>query len=251
MIRLRHVNQTISLSLVLLSLSACSSSNSGSTPADVLSIHSGVSNTQGGLRLVNTLPPPANSNDGLEQPLTANDVLQVEVFQTNTLNRTVQIDSAGRVSLPLIGTITAAGKTVRVLEQEIETAYGKSYLQSPDVSVFLKESVGQRVTVDGEVAKAGLYPVASGATLLDVIAQAGGFKDIADQRKVFVFRDVGSKKLVANYSVADIRSGRLLNPKIYGRDVIFVFTSQNRVALNNLKEALGMASNASRLAIIP
>ncbi|MGB3389565.1 MAG: SLBB domain-containing protein, partial [Pseudaminobacter sp.] len=111
--------------------------------------------------------------------------------------------------------------------------------------------MGQRVTIDGEVAKAGLYPVSAGTTLLDAIAMAGGFRDVADQKKVYVFRDVGGSKLVANYDVGDIRSGRLVNPRIYGGDVIMVFTSQSRVAINNLKEALGIAVNASRLAVIP
>lgn len=251
MIVSRLVTQLICTSAVLISLAGCSSSNSGSTPADVLSSVNNRSSEPGALRLVATLPPPENSNQGTEQPLAANDVLQIEVFQTNTLNRTVQIDSAGRISLPLVGTLVAAGKTVRTLEQEIKTAYGRSYLQNPDVTVFLKESVGQRVTVDGEVAKAGLYPVTSSATLLDILAQAGGFKEVADQKKVYVFRNVGNQKLVSNYNVADIRSGRLSNPRIYGGDVVFVFTSQNRVALNNLKEALGIASNATRLAVLP
>jgi len=80
---------------------------------------------------------------------------------------------------------------------------------------------------------------------------AGGFRSIADQNKVYVFREIGGRKLVANYSVAEIRSGRLGNPRIYGGDVVMVFTSQSRVAMNNLKEALGMAANASRLAVIP
>jgi len=107
------------------------------------------------------------------------------------------------------------------------------------------------VTVDGEVARAGLYPVTANTSLLDAIALAGGLRDIADQRKVYVFREVGGRKLVANYSIEDVRSGRLANPRIYGGDVVMVFTNENRVALNNLKEALGLATSASRLAVIP
>lgn len=235
-----------------LQVAACSSSaNSGASPADVLSLQASAGGSGSGLKLVSVLPPPANSKDGSEQPLSPNDILEIDVFQADTLDRTAQIDSAGRISLPLIGTVQAAGKTVRALESEIEAAYGRSYLQNPDVTVFLKESAGLRVTVDGEVAKAGIYPVSASTTLLDMIAQAGGFKDIADQRKVYVFRDVGSQKLVANYNVADIRSGKLANPRVYGGDVVVVFTNQSRVAMNNLKDALGIASNAARLAVIP
>lgn len=233
---------------------ACSTSaNSGASPADVLSLQSTAqgSSGSGGLRLVQTLPPPSNSQNGVEQPLSPNDVLEIDVFQADSLDRTVQIDSAGRISLPGAGTITAAGKTVRGLEQEIEAAYGRSYLQNPDVTIFVKESAGQLMTVDGEVMKPGRYPASANNTLLDSLALAGGFRDIADQRKVFVFREVGGEKLVANYSVADIRSGRLTNPRVYGGDTVFVFTNQSRVALNNLKEALGVASSASRLAVVP
>lgn len=235
-------------------MSGCNNTaNTGAAPSDVLSLQSGAGNAtgDGSLRLVKSLPAPAGTRDGAEQLLSANDVLEVNVYNTDSLNRVVQVDSLGLISLPLIGVQTAAGKSVRQLEQELERAYGASYLQSPDITVFLKESASQRVTIDGEVAKAGLYPVAASTTLLDAIALAGGLRDIADQTKVYVFRDVGGTKLVANYNVQHIRSGRLANPRIYGGDVIMVFTSKSRVAMNNLKEALGIAVNASRLAVIP
>jgi polysaccharide export outer membrane protein len=241
------------LAVCLCLLAGCTSTaNTGAAPTDVLSLQSGATvSADGSLQLVKTLPPPLGTAGGSEQLLSPNDVLEISVFQADSLNKTVQIDAAGRISLPLIGVVQAAGKSVRQLEQELEAAYGKSYLQSPDITVFLKDSAGQRVTIDGEVAKAGLYPVTAGTSLLDVIAMAGGFRDIADQKKVFVFRDVGGRKLVANYSVALIRSGQLANPRIYGGDTIMVFTSESRVAVNNLKEALGMAANVSRLAVIP
>jgi polysaccharide export outer membrane protein len=233
-------------------LAGCSTANTGSAPSDVLSLQKGATSTaDGSLQLVKALPPPLGTEGGSEQLLSPNDTLDISVYQADTLNRTVQIDSTGRISMPLIGVVQAAGKSVRQLEQELERAYGKSYLQSPDITVFLKDSAGQRVTIDGEVAKAGLYPVTANTTLLDVVAMAGGFRDIADQNKVYVFRNVGARKLVANYSVEQIRSGKLVNPHIYGGDVVVVFTSQSRVAVNNLKEALGMAANASRLAVIP
>jgi polysaccharide export outer membrane protein len=241
--------------LSCLTISACSGTASGSGPAasssaEVLSLQAGAS-SPGELRVVQDLPAPANTQNGLEQPLSPNDVLEVDVFQADSLDRTVQVDSSGRISLPLVGEVVAAGKTVRALEQEIESAYGANYLQSPDVTVFLKESFGQRVTVDGEVAKAGIYPVSSSSTLLETVALAGGLREVADQSKVYVYREIAGQRLVANYNVADIRSGKKQNPRIYGGDVVVVFTSQSKVAMNNLKEALGIASSAARLAVIP
>lgn len=229
----------------------CSTTETPSSSAEVLALQGSASGQSQGLRVVPDLPPPSNTQDGQEQPLAPNDVLEVDVFQADSLDRTVQIDAAGRINLPLIGAVEAAGKSVRTLEQEIEAAYGRNYLQNPDVTIFLKESFGQRITIDGEVAKAGVYPVSSGSTLLESIALAGGFRPIADQSKVYVYRDIGGQKLVANYDVSEIRSGRKPNPRIYGGDVVIVFTSQTKVAMQNLRDALGIATSASRLAIIP
>jgi len=250
---LLHRLPYLSLLVCLPLVTGCNSTaNTGISPTEALSLHSGSGpSSDGSLKLVKDLPAPAGTSDGAEQLLSPNDVLEINVYQVPSLNRTVQVDATGHISLPLIGVVSAKAKTQRQLEQELNRVYGATYLQSPNVSVFVKESAGQKVTIDGEVARSGLYPVTAGTTLLDAIALAGGFRDIADQSKVFIFRDVGSNKLVANYNVADIRSGRSSNPRVYGRDVIMVFTSQKRVALNNLKEALGVAASASRLAVIP
>lgn len=230
-----------------------STANTGAAPSDVLSLQSGPDAAMAaeGLQLVENLPPPAGTGEGAEQLLAANDVLEIHVYNAVSLNRVVQIDSSGLISLPLIGVQTAAGKSVRQLERDLKRVYGASYLQWPDITVSVKELVSQKVTVDGEVARAGLYPVVASTTLLDAIAMAGGLRDIADQTKVYVFRDVGEARLVANYNVEEIRSGRRDNPRIFGGDVIMVFTSQGRMAVNSLKEALGIAVNASRLAAIP
>lgn len=239
----------------LLALSACASSSSTSSTASVEALQptSSLRALAGGgaLQVVKDLPAPQNTQNGSEQPLSANDVLEVSVFQVDNLNRTVQVDASGQISLPLIGAMIAAGKTVRQLEKEIETAYGAKYLQSPDVTIFVKESVGQRITVDGEVNRAGIYPVSSSASLLDAIALAGGFNAVGDGGKVFVYRNFGQSRLVANYNVEEIRAGKNRSPRIYGGDVIVVFASKSKIAMNNLKDALGLASSAARIAVIP
>ena len=241
--------------LASLAVSACtsvSSTSTSSTPLDTQQLASSSAPLAGGgaLQVVKDLPAPQNTQNGSEQPLSPNDVLDVSVFQVDNLNRTVQVDAGGQISLPLIGTVTAAGKTVRQLEKEIETAYGAKYLQSPDVTVFVKESVGQRITVDGEVNKAGIYPVSSNASLIDAVALAGGFNAIGDAGKVFVYRNVGQNTLVANYNVEEIRAGKRRNPRIYGGDKVVVFASKSKIALNNLKDALGVASSAVRIGVL-
>ncbi|MFB9985597.1 polysaccharide biosynthesis/export family protein [Mesorhizobium kowhaii] len=237
-----------------LTMSACTSSSpTAPTSIDALQLTSSSSvplSSGGALRVVKDLPAPQNSQNGSEQPLSPNDVLEVDVFQVDNLNRTVQVDASGQISLPLIGTMMAAGKTVRQLEKEIEAAYGAQYLQSPDVTIFVKESIGQRITVDGEVTKAGIYPVSSNASLIDAIALAGGFNTIGDAGKVFVYRNIGQNTLVTNYNVENIRAGKSPNPRIYGGDKVVVFPSKSKIALNNLKDALGVASTAVRIGVL-
>jgi len=196
---------------------------------------------------VKQLPPPPATRGGLYQPISAGDVLKVSVFEVPDLDRTVQVDSAGDIALPLIGPLHAAGQTVRALETEIAGAYGARYLQSPDVSVFVTESAGQRVTVEGSVKKAGIYPIAGEATLLQMVAQVGGLADTANPEGVYVFRSYGNRKLVAKYSVADIQRGKAPDPRIYGGDMIVAFDSSVRVAQRNLKDILASATGTATL----
>lgn len=203
------------------------------------------------LRVVAELPPPPAVLGGVAQPVSVSDMLEVTVFQVPDLSRTVQVDDAGNVSLPLIGQVRAAGKSVQALQRDIETAYGRNYLQSPSVSVLVKESAARRVTVDGEVRRAGVFPLPTSSSLLDAVALAGGFSPIADPQKVYVFREVDGTKYVANYNVDDIRRGARRNPAVHGGDVIVVFPSKSRVALQNLKEVLGVATSGARIATIP
>jgi polysaccharide export outer membrane protein len=201
------------------------------------------------LQLVAELPAPSASQGGLEDVVVVGDVLQVEVFGIDRLNRTTRVDSAGRLSLPLIGDVRAAGKTVRALEREIEARYGRDYLQAPSVSIQLKESAARRVTVEGEVGKPGSFPVATNTTLLQSLAEAGGFRKIADPSKVYVYRQVDNKKYVANYDVDAIRSGSRSDPKIYQGDIVVVFSSSSRVAWENLKDNLGVARLGAGFAV--
>lgn len=251
---LGRVAGAASIVAALMLVQACSSTAGSSSGGAVDALQLSATGAGGGdsaLKVVPRLPPPRQTGDGNDQPLSPGDVLQLEFFQVGNLDRTVQIDANGRVSLALVGTVQAAGKSVRQFEQDIERAYGASYLQNPDITVFVKESAGQRVTIDGEVTKAGIVPVSSTATLLDVIALAGGFRPLADDSKVYVYRDIDKQKLVANYDVKAIRLGKASNPRIYGGDVVVVFPSSSKIALQNLKEALGVATSASRLAVIP
>lgn len=240
----------VAAGLLALALGGCSSGNiSGAgyaaSPATAAATGDDLGMGAGSLRVVDTLPPPVIGPGGSSQVVSPNDVIEVSVFEVPNLSRTAQVDASGQLSLSLIGSVPAAGKTLAELERTIEQRYGAKYLQNPDVTVFMKESMGQRVTLDGEFNKAGIYPTTANMSLLQAVAVAGNFTKIGDPTKVFIYRRHGQEQLVAQYNVEDIRGGKRPNPIIYGGDVVVAFPSGMRVLGSNLREALSTASAAS------
>ncbi len=189
---------------------------------------------------VSSLPEPDNirANANFSQSdyrISPNDVLDINVYQFDKLSRTVQVDGSGRVSLPLIGAVTAAGRTVSELEADITRRLGARYLQSPQVSVFVKESVGRQITVDGSVKKPGVYMLKGKTTLLQALAMAEGLSDVGDTGSVTVMRMSNQQQVSAHYDLSSIRSGSANDPLVYGGDTIVVDESIARHGLQVLK----------------
>lgn len=222
-------------------------SGTGALDASSTQSFTQVGDTDGDLRVVADLPPPPDAAGGNVR-IAQNDLLEIDVFDVDTLDRETRVDARGNISMPLIGQVPAAGLTAPELEEQLEERYGVDLLRSPEITVFVEESFGQRVTMDGQFRRPGVFPVTSQTTLLQAVAQAGGLSDIANERRVFVFRDMGTGKLVANYSLAAIRTGNARDPRIYGGDVIVAFASGARIAARNLREALGIATSTATLA---
>lgn len=128
---------------------------------------------------------PAHSDDAYV--IGANDVLAISVWKEPDISRSVPVRSDGKISLPLVGELQASGQTPRQLEQEI-TKRLQSYISEPEVTVIVTESKSQRVNIMGMVAKPGAYVLTRSTTVLDAIATAGGFKDFAKQKSIYVLR---------------------------------------------------------------
>lgn len=183
------------------------------------------------------LPPADPVAEAVGRPeyrIGPSDLLAVTIFQVEDLGREVRVNNAGEVSLPLIGAVGAAGRTVDQLEGDIAARYQDKYLQDPQVTVFVKEFASQRVTVGGSVEKPGIYPITSSMTLLQALSLAGGFDDVASRSNVFVFRTSGGKRVFARFDVDAIQAGDLADPELTGEDVVVVDTSGGRVTLQNL-----------------
>jgi polysaccharide export outer membrane protein len=173
-----------------------------------------------------------------EYRISPQDVLEITVYQFPNLSRVVQVDGTGRVSLPLVGAVVAGGRTVSEFEADVTRILGAKYLQSPHVSVFVKESVGLRVTVDGAVKKPGVYTLKGKTTLLQALAMAEGINDVGDASTVTLMRTADQKRVGAKYDVAAIRAGQAEDPMIYGGDTIVVDESAARQGLQVLKATI-------------
>ncbi|WP_395392871.1 polysaccharide biosynthesis/export family protein [Novosphingobium sp. BL-8A] len=178
-----------------------------------------------------TLPAPARADllapdrPALIGPL---DVIQVEVVNIPDFSREVQVDSSGRIALPLVGTIDARGKTSEELAKVIEVALRDNYVRQPEVVVNIKTSVSQVVTVDGQVQQPGLYPVTNQMTLMHVIASARGLTEFARQDDVVILRTVNGQRMAGLYNIGAIRRGVYGDPAVYANDIVVVGDSPQR-----------------------
>lgn len=184
-----------------------------------------------------TLPAPTRTDlvpadrPALIGPL---DTIEVEVINIQDSKREIQVDSSGRIAMPLAGTIYAGGKTSEELSRVIETALRAHYVRAPEVVVNIKSSVSQVATVDGQVMEPGLYPVTNQMTLMRVIASAKGLSEYARQDDVVILRTVGGRKMAGVYNMGAIRKGTYPDPAIYANDFIIVGDSPQRRIFRDL-----------------
>jgi polysaccharide biosynthesis/export protein len=157
------------------------------------------------------------------------DKLTIDVFGIDELSqKEVQTDASGRISFPLAGIIEAAGKTPAEIEDEIEARLRNRYVRDPQVSVNLKETVSQVITVDGQVKEPGLYPVVGKMTLMRAVATAKGTAEFAKLDDVVIFRTVKGQQLAALYNLQAIRRGNYADPEVFANDVVIVGDSSAR-----------------------
>jgi polysaccharide biosynthesis/export protein len=167
------------------------------------------------------------------------DLLEISVFQVEELSRDVRVNSRGNFSLPLIGVVQASGLTSAEIEADIAAKLGECCLQNPQVSIFIKEFVSQRVTVEGDVQKPGVYPLTGRTTLLQAIAMASGSAELADLSDVRVFRQLKDGTVEQlQYNVNQIRAGKTPDPQIQGNDVVVIGRSGSLSLIKGVTDTL-------------
>jgi polysaccharide export outer membrane protein len=177
------------------------------------------------------------------------DKLAIKVFRATDLTGDYDVDLAGNISLPLIGTVTAANLTTTQLQDSLAQKLGAKYLEHPDVSVAIKESTAHSVTVDGAVREGGAFPVRNNMSLVQVIALAHGTSEDANARRVAVFRTIGGQRQAAAFDLTAIRRGEAPDPAIYPGDVVVVDGSKIKAFQKQLLQTIPLLSVFSPLGL--
>ncbi|MBU6393171.1 MAG: polysaccharide biosynthesis/export family protein [Sphingomonadales bacterium] len=173
------------------------------------------------------IPPIDKAKTPREYMIVPGDVVSLSVFGEPDLTfEKLPVDDAGFIQVPLAGPIQIATLTPAQASTLIATKLGARFLRNPDVTLNVIEQTGQMVTVEGQVMKAGAYPVDSQTSLLGAIALAQSPTRIAKLDEVVVFRTVNNQRMAARFDISRIRVGRDPDPQILGGDVVVVGFSQ-------------------------
>ncbi|HET6370743.1 MAG TPA: polysaccharide biosynthesis/export family protein [Nitrospiria bacterium] len=135
------------------------------------------------------------------------DVVEISVWKNDALSKTVTVRPDGKISLPLIGDVQAAGLTASELKKTI-TKRLLEYKETPEVSVIVKEVNSYMVYITGEVVHPGKYPLKSRATLLQGITLAGGFTQFASKNNMVLLRRDGAGEIRIQVKYDDIVFGK-------------------------------------------
>jgi polysaccharide export outer membrane protein len=134
------------------------------------------------------------------------DVLQVSVWSNDAVSRTAPVRPDGRISLPLLNDVQAAGLTPMELRAELTRRLAE-YIPSPEVSVSVTDVRSFKVSVIGAVAKPGRYELRSAATVMDMLAMAEGFTQFAARSRIVVLRSEGGRVQRLPFDYDKVASG--------------------------------------------
>jgi len=180
-----------------------------------------------------TPPPPASASKPADAAtgvrpdayvIGAEDVISVYVWKEPDMSKTVPVRPDGMISLPLVGELKAAGNTPVQFQGVLADAM-KKYVSDPQVTVVVERVASLNFNIVGEVAKPGYYPLTRRLTVLDAISLAGGFRDFAKTKKIYVLRtsaNGGEQRLPFNYKEVIKGQNSQQNIELQPRDTIVV-----------------------------
>lgn len=151
------------------------------------------------------------------------DMLRVDVWKEPDISRIVPVRPDGKITLPLVNDVQAAGLTTTQLAAKIAEGL-KKYITSPQVTVGVTEINSRRIFVNGEVARPGAFPLLPNMTVLQALSSAGGFTQFAREKKIYILRMENGKQVKYPFNYKDAVSGKNVEQNIIlqGGDIIVV-----------------------------
>src|SRR5713226_8306181 len=168
-------------------------------------------------------PQRAHAEGGEDYEIGPEDVLDIAVWNNTAISRAVPVRPDGKISLPLLNDVQAAGLTPMQLRDVLIKKLAE-YMPTPEVSVIIREVHSFKVSVIGEVKTPGRHELKSGATVLDVLAMAGGLGEFAARGRIVILRSDGNtvKRIPFNYNKVVSSDGELENFMLQPGDIIVV-----------------------------
>ena len=169
---------------------------------------------------------PVDGARGVDLPefrIGPEDMLQVLVWKNDAMSRVVPVRPDGKISLPLLNDVQAAGLTPMEL-REVLTKKITEYVSNPEVSVIVTEVRSFKVSVMGEIPRPGRYELKAATTVLDLLALAGGFNQFSARSRIFILRPEGKgmNRIPFNYNKAVGTEGEQDNFYLRAGDVVVV-----------------------------
>jgi polysaccharide biosynthesis/export protein len=166
-------------------------------------------------------PPPAKAATGAPAPaaaptdyvIGAEDVLGVVFWRDADMSGDVTVRPDGRITVPLLGDIAAAGMTPDALRDQIEKAASK-FVKEPQVSIVIRQLNSRKVFITGQVATPGGYPLVAPRNVMQLISLAGGLTEYAKGDEITIMRDANGKTSSFRFNYKDVSKGKKLEQNI-------------------------------------
>ena len=209
-----RINHAVWLPLFLFSLSSAAAvaqngvlpqQDSSQTNSAIAQMSQPVHPGGGTADLGSALPQQPLSKD---YKIGVDDVLTVNVWHEPELSRNITVRPDGKISLPLVGEIRASGKTPPELQAELRSDLAQ-FVKDPELTVIVAEIRSRRVNIIGQVFHPGAFPLTQQMGVLDAIAEAGGLKEFAKQKQIYVLRETtAGNRIRLDYNYRDVLKGK-------------------------------------------
>lgn len=152
-------------------------------------------------------PPARTQTVGPDYLISAGDVLDVQVWKEPDISKTVPVRPDGKVSIPLLDDVQAAGLTTNALTADL-TDRLKKFISDPQVTVIVAQVNSQRFYITGEVLRGGAFPLEPGMTMLQGLSSAGGFTPFANLKKIYLLRGRGAAQVKYPFNYKEVVKGK-------------------------------------------